>query len=177
MSPVARSAGTMVMRPRAVGHVVPHQVARLRHVDRLHQLERGRVLDHAARIARRELDVLDDGIVRIVGIEFAEGAAGERLVLAGAAEVVPLKAGETLLSMTILVTRACAVELIARPAARTQGSAAMVAAPRSRRGAVMVIDISGCLQKCWNSARSELTCRAGPDPWQASSRDKVPRER
>ena len=44
----------------AVRHVVPHQAAALRHVDRLDQEERRDVLDLAARVPRRELDVGDD---------------------------------------------------------------------------------------------------------------------
>ncbi|HWF96441.1 MAG TPA: hypothetical protein VG291_15905 [Xanthobacteraceae bacterium] len=94
-------AGRALERPdgdpaAAIGHVVPHQAARPRHVDRLHQLKRGGVLDHPTRIAGRELDVLDDRIVRIVRIELPEGAPGQGFVGAGAAEARPVEGGRHL---------------------------------------------------------------------------------
>ena len=69
-----------------VRYVVPHQVARFRHVHRLHDLERGGIFHHAARVTRCQLDVLNDGVAAVLGIEFAKRLAGERLVLAGIAE-------------------------------------------------------------------------------------------
>ena len=71
-------------RPAAIRHVVPQEAARLRHVDRLGDDERRDVADLAVRVLA-ELDVLDDLVARIVGIELAEGAAGDLLVLAGVA--------------------------------------------------------------------------------------------
>ena len=86
MSPVARSAGTMVRRPPRLG-----TSCHIRWLD--FDMSTGFTSWNVAvystmplRVARRELDVLDDGVVRIVGIELAEGAAGQRLVLAGGAE-------------------------------------------------------------------------------------------
>ncbi len=54
----------------------------LAHVDRLHQRERHVVLDHAPRVARRELEIGDDLVVRVVGTELAVRASVDALVLA-----------------------------------------------------------------------------------------------
>ena len=50
----------------AVRHLVDQHAGGLAHVHRLQDGERGRVLDHAARVARRELDVGDDGVERVL---------------------------------------------------------------------------------------------------------------
>src|SRR5262249_15674849 len=60
--------------------------ARLRHVDRLDDEERGDVLDLSLRIALGERQVGDLGVLEVVRVELAEGAPGDRLVLPGAAE-------------------------------------------------------------------------------------------
>ena len=69
-----------------VRHVLPHEVAALRHVDGLHEIEARDVLDLAIRVARSQLDVVDDRVVWIVRIEFAEGAARQRFISARRAE-------------------------------------------------------------------------------------------
>ena len=43
-------------------------------------------IDLAVGIARRESDVLNDDIARVLGVELAEGAAGDGFVLAGGAK-------------------------------------------------------------------------------------------
>ena len=48
-------------RPSPIDEIVPEKAGRLRHVDRLRQLEHGHVLDLAVRIAGSELQVDDDG--------------------------------------------------------------------------------------------------------------------
>jgi hypothetical protein len=72
-------------------------VARARHVDRLHEEERCHVFDHASGISRGELDVGDDRVAAIVWIELAEGAAGERFILAGVAKGSAVEGGRDLL--------------------------------------------------------------------------------
>ena len=57
----------------AVVHVVEEDAIPLRHVVGLDEVEVGRVLDHPARVAGRELDVLDDGVARIARVDLAEG--------------------------------------------------------------------------------------------------------
>ncbi len=64
----------------AVGHVVPHQAARVGHVHRLADAKARDVLDVATRIAWRETEVGDFLVVAIARIQFAEGAAGQFLV-------------------------------------------------------------------------------------------------
>ena len=72
-------------RPAAIGHVVPQQAAGLTHVHRLGQNEAGDVT-HLAVGVFGELDILDEFVDRISGIEFAERTAGDLFVLAGIAE-------------------------------------------------------------------------------------------
>ena len=66
-------------RAAAVRHVVPHQSARIGHVDRLGQHEARRVADLAVGTLC-QADVLDDRIARIGRFELAEGAPGDLLV-------------------------------------------------------------------------------------------------
>ncbi len=63
----------------AVDDRVPQHAARLGHVHRLHQRERDDVLDAALGVARRELDIGDDGVLRIVGIELAVNLSADAL--------------------------------------------------------------------------------------------------
>ena len=58
----------------------------LAQVDRLQDVEVERVLDLAARIPRRELDVDDDGVLRIGGIDLAERLADDLFVLPDAGQ-------------------------------------------------------------------------------------------
>ena len=83
---IARFVAADVDAPAAIGYLVQQHPARLRHVDRLGQEERRGVLDHAACIARGELDVLDDRAAAIGGIHLARDGAGIGFVLAGLAE-------------------------------------------------------------------------------------------
>ena len=55
-------------------------------IDRLEDEDVHRVLDLAARVARRHFDVGDHGVARIAGIELAKGGATELLVLADRSE-------------------------------------------------------------------------------------------
>jgi len=64
----------------AVRDVMPQQTARQAHIVRLAQAKARDVLDLALRVFRREVDVLDDGIERIVGIELAKRAPRQLLV-------------------------------------------------------------------------------------------------
>ena len=57
------------------------------------QRERRGIFHHAARISRRELHVHDDGVVRVLGVDFAEKMPAEDFVLAGLAERLPAKRG------------------------------------------------------------------------------------
>ena len=57
----------------------------------LDSAERGGVFHLAAGIARCELKVHDDGIVGVLGVDFAEEMAAQHLVLAGLAERLPTK--------------------------------------------------------------------------------------
>jgi hypothetical protein len=70
----------------AVVHLEQQDAIAARDVLRLQQFDIGRIFDHAARIARRESDVLDDRIGGIGGIELAGDAADQMLVAAGLAE-------------------------------------------------------------------------------------------
>src|SRR2546427_559059 len=67
--PFLRTGGTA---PAAIRHAVKEDAARFRHIDRLGEGEGRRILHHPPRIAGRELNVGDDGIVGIFGIELAE---------------------------------------------------------------------------------------------------------
>ena len=64
----------------AIRDVVPHQPARLRHVDGLHDEEGGDVVNLAVLVSRRQPDVGDEDVVRVFGIQFTERAPGDRLV-------------------------------------------------------------------------------------------------
>ncbi|TMB41389.1 MAG: hypothetical protein E6J58_03295 [Deltaproteobacteria bacterium] len=84
--------------PAVVLVVEDHPVA-LRHVDGLDDVDVGRVFDHAALVARRQRDVLDDGVVRVLRIDLAVRGADQLLELADgaearAAEGGPLDAGD-----------------------------------------------------------------------------------
>ena len=69
-----------------VRHVLPHQVTAFRQVDRFHKEKARNVLDFAVSVARRQLDIRDDRIVRIFGIKLTERAARQSFILAGLAE-------------------------------------------------------------------------------------------
>ena len=89
----------------AIRHVMPHQVARLRHVDRLDQEERRDVLDLAARISWRELDVCDDAVVRrSVGSSSPNARPAIVSYWPAAPNAAPSNAGDTTESMTMRVT-------------------------------------------------------------------------
>ena len=62
----------------------------MRHVDRLRDREGRRVLHHPAGIARRKLDVRNDGVVRVFRVQLAVEAPAQNLVLAGLSEALPL---------------------------------------------------------------------------------------
>jgi hypothetical protein len=65
----------------AVGNVVPHDAARGRHVLGLAQYEARDVGDLARRVARERVgDVGDERVVRVGGIDLAEGPTGQLLV-------------------------------------------------------------------------------------------------
>src|SRR6185503_4063333 len=68
----------------AIGRLVHHLVRALLELDRLQDVEVELVLDVAARVARRELEVDDDAILPVVGIDFAVRDADQLLVLADA---------------------------------------------------------------------------------------------
>ena len=70
----------------AIRHVLPHQMAALRHVHRLDQEECGDVLAFAVHIPGCQIDILDDRIVQVVRIELAEDTTGERFILPCGAE-------------------------------------------------------------------------------------------
>ena len=94
--PAADEADMPFLRSRrsaaaAIRHGVKENAARFRHIDWLGESEGGGVLHHAARIARGELNVGDDGIVRVFGVELPVEAAAQRLVLAGGAEGLAVK--------------------------------------------------------------------------------------
>src|SRR5262249_3441484 len=57
-----------------------HHVIALALVDRLEDLEFRRVLHHASRIARCELDVLDDLVSGVAWIDFAKRDAGDEFI-------------------------------------------------------------------------------------------------
>jgi len=61
-------------------------VIALAQVDRLQDVEVECVIDFAAGVPRRQLDVDDHGVFRIVRIELAVGLADELFVLADAGE-------------------------------------------------------------------------------------------
>ena len=61
-------------------------MAAFRKVNGLRDMKRSGILHHATRVAWRELDVLDDGVMRIVRIQLAEGTAGNGLVRTGDSE-------------------------------------------------------------------------------------------
>ena len=63
----------------AIDDGISQHAARLRHVDRLDERERRDVFDLAPRIAWRKLDVGDDRVLRIVGIELAVNLSGDLL--------------------------------------------------------------------------------------------------
>ena len=75
----------------AIRRLVHHLVRALAQVDRFQDVEVERVLDVAAGILRRELDVDDDGVLRIGRVDLAEGFAGDLLVLPDAGPRVTAK--------------------------------------------------------------------------------------
>ena len=77
----------------AIGHVMPQQVAALREVDRFDDLESGDIFDHAALVSRRQVNVLNDGVVRILRIDLAIGAAGQGFIRPGGSEAGAAKGG------------------------------------------------------------------------------------
>ena len=81
----------------AVRYVLPQQVAALRHVDRLHQIETHDILDFTGGVPRRQPDVGNDGVVRIVGIKLTECPARQRFVLAGGSETRAIESGRDFL--------------------------------------------------------------------------------
>src|SRR5207248_11371953 len=66
-------------------------------IDRLEDVEVEGVFDLAARVARRELDVHDRGVLRIVGVELAVRLAGQLFVLADVLEDVAAEGRRLLL--------------------------------------------------------------------------------
>jgi len=77
----------------AIRDQVIQDSAGLRHIDGFRDRERGRVFHHAARVARGELEIVDDRVARILGVQLAVKMAAERLVDAGFAEAAPGKGG------------------------------------------------------------------------------------
>ena len=71
-------------RRAAIRNVVPHEAARLRHVHRLRQYERGDIPDLAVRVFA-QFDVLDDSVQRIVRVQLTKRPAGNLLVRDGLA--------------------------------------------------------------------------------------------
>src|ERR1019366_4099323 len=74
----------------AVRHAVEQDAARMRHVDGLGDREGRRVLHHLAGIARRKLDVRNDGVVRIFRVQLTVETAAQGLILASLSEGLPL---------------------------------------------------------------------------------------
>src|SRR5437899_680956 len=72
----------------AVRRLVHHLVIAFAQVNRLEDVEVERVLDHAARVARRELEIDDHGILRIVRVDLAVRLADKLFVLPDALERV-----------------------------------------------------------------------------------------
>jgi hypothetical protein len=70
--------------PTAVGRLVHHLVGALAQVDGLEDVEVERVLDVAVGVPRRERDVDDHGVERIVRVQLAERLADDLLVLSDA---------------------------------------------------------------------------------------------
>ena len=70
----------------AIVHLVEELVIAARRVGRAQNEDIGVVLDHAAGIARRLVEIDDDAVARIGGIELALGRADDALVGAGRAE-------------------------------------------------------------------------------------------
>ncbi len=64
-----------------------------RHVGRLQEFDIGDIFDHAARIAGREIDVLDAGVGGIGGIEFPRDPAGQTLISASVAKGLAAEGG------------------------------------------------------------------------------------
>ena len=86
-------------RAAAIGQVHEDAVIALRQIDRANDLEVGRVAHRAVRIARRELDIDDDGVLWVVRVDFAADLAFDPLILpgrpeAGAAEGRRLHGGD-----------------------------------------------------------------------------------
>ena len=61
----------------AVGHVVVEDAVGPGHVDGLRQRKRRGIFHHAAGVARGELNVHDDGVVRVRGVDLAEEVAAQ----------------------------------------------------------------------------------------------------
>jgi hypothetical protein len=70
----------------AVRHFVDQQAAGLRRVRRHGDLEGGDVGGVAVVVLRRQREVLDDLVVRIRGVQAAEGAAGDQRIGPGIAD-------------------------------------------------------------------------------------------
>ena len=88
---VGEVAGALDVGAAAVRHLVHQHAGRPGHVHRLEDGERGRILHHAAGVARRQRDVGDHGVERLFRIELAEEPPGQLLVgLVGVLERLPL---------------------------------------------------------------------------------------
>ena len=64
-----------------------------RHVGRLQEFDIGHIFDHAARIAGREIDVLNPGVGGIGRIELPRDSAGQTLISASVAERLAAEGG------------------------------------------------------------------------------------
>ena len=121
MKPVPASAAVVGLLVKSTSLSLPNRIwprllksmnslwLPLRQIDRLEDENVRRVLDHAARVARRELDVGDERVSWIARVELAKGGATELLVLADGSEGDGLpNVGDCdrAESMTILVMRA-----------------------------------------------------------------------
>ena len=70
----------------AIDDVVEDPAVTVREVDGLEDVDVDRILDHAPLIARREVDVRDEGIAAVRWIDLGIGAGKDLLVLADASE-------------------------------------------------------------------------------------------
>ena len=77
----------------AIRDAVVEDPVRPGHVDGFGEGEGGAVFNHSAGVPRRELDVVDDAVVRVFRVDFAVEAAAEDFIGAGLAEELPAKRG------------------------------------------------------------------------------------
>ena len=94
-------------RITSIRHLVPQDAAGLRRIERPKKREGGRIFDSAARVPRREFNVVEDGVQRVTGIEFAGETSRQSLVLPAGKRLAALHRHPNYMGIGIGATEKC----------------------------------------------------------------------